>query len=196
MDKIVCLGKNYLEHAKELGDTVPEKPVIFIKPPSSLKQADLGAIVRAKLPASRGEVHHECELVFKMGNAQIEAITVGLDMTLRDHQASLKKAGHPWTTAKVFEDAAIIGPWIPLSEFPEWQKTVFSFSLNGALRQQGHAGQMMLSISDALDYIRSFFPLCPGDLIFTGTPKGVGQVSPGSKGKLVFGKIQYEVHWS
>ena len=117
MDKVICIGKNYLEHAQELGDAVPEKPVIFFKPPSCVVQADVeGQTLEVLLPADRGSVHHECEIVCRIGlNGQIDAVTLGLDMTLRDLQATLKKNGHPWEISKVFSGSALLGPWIPLT---------------------------------------------------------------------------------
>ncbi|NBX76877.1 MAG: FAA hydrolase family protein [Proteobacteria bacterium] len=198
MDKIVCLGKNYLEHAKELGEAAPEKPVIFIKPPSVLVHAAKNQQKLAlQLPQARGEVHHECEIVLRLGqNITIEAVTLGLDMTLRDAQSALKKNGHPWTISKVFKDSAVIGPWLKISEFPDWENQIFKLEINGTLKQTANAKEMMLKASDSIDYIRQFFPLCPGDLIFTGTPKGVAPVQVGSVGKLNWGPIEYEVSWS
>jgi 2-keto-4-pentenoate hydratase/2-oxohepta-3-ene-1,7-dioic acid hydratase in catechol pathway len=198
MDKIVCLGKNYSEHAKELGEAAPEKPVIFIKPPSVLMQATQnGQKLALQLPKGRGEVHHECEIVVRLGNQMtIEALTLGLDMTLRDVQSGLKKSGHPWTISKVFRDSAVVGPWIKPSEFPNWENQEFNLEINGVLKQKGHAKDMILKATDSIHYIRQFFPLCPGDLIFTGTPQGVGSVQSGALGKLQWGPIEYEVSWS
>jgi 2-keto-4-pentenoate hydratase/2-oxohepta-3-ene-1,7-dioic acid hydratase in catechol pathway len=198
MDKIVCLGKNYSEHAKELGEATPEKPVIFIKPPSVLMQATQnGQKLALQLPQGRGEVHHECEIVVRLGNEMtIEALTLGLDMTLRDVQSGLKKSGHPWTISKVFRDSAVVGPWIKPAEFPNWENQEFNLEINGDLKQKGHATEMILKVSESINYIRQFFPLCPGDLIFTGTPQGVGSVQAGTLGKLKWGPIEYEVSWS
>jgi 2-keto-4-pentenoate hydratase/2-oxohepta-3-ene-1,7-dioic acid hydratase in catechol pathway len=206
MDKIVCVGKNYIEHAKELGDAVPAKPVLFLKPPSILRQGYQGKSLDLFLPVDRGSVHHECEIViqlknggFRMSEAEaskaIGAVSVGLDMTLRDQQMALKKAGSPWTVSKVFTDSAVVGPWVPVEKFSDWAVTSFSLRVNGNPRQEGVASQMTLSPSQCLAYISEHFPLCPGDLIFTGTPKGVGPVEPGDAAVLKFGSIEFSVLW-
>lgn len=207
MDKIVCVGKNYLEHAKELGDAVPEKPVLFLKPPSVLREAmDNGETLRLLLPKDAGEIHHECEIVLKLkyggsnlsvleAKQAIGAVTLGLDMTKRDLQARLKKQGHPWTIAKVFQDSAVVGPWLNVEDFPEYMDESFSFSLDGTQRQEGNAQQMILSVAECVSYISMQFPLVQGDFIFTGTPKGVGPVSVGSRALLKYGPISYYVEW-
>jgi 2-keto-4-pentenoate hydratase/2-oxohepta-3-ene-1,7-dioic acid hydratase in catechol pathway len=206
MEKIVCVGKNYPEHARELGDAIPEKPVIFIKPPSILRVATPDEALELRLPAGAGAVHHEAEIVLRLDKGGykldvkeaeriIGAVSVGLDMTLRERQAAQKKAGHPWTTSKVFIDCAVIGPWQRVSEFPNYLSEKFSFALDGQLRQQGFGTEMSLSPAECVAYISEFFPLCPGDLIFTGTPAGVGPVAPGQKGVLTWGPIRYAVSW-
>lgn len=207
MDKIICLGKNYLEHATELGDVVPEKPVLFLKPPSVLSEASgNGEHLKFFLPVGYGEVHHECELVVRLkfggyrlsttdAARSVDAVTVGLDMTLRTLQADLKKKGHPWTTAKVFPSSAVVGPWKHLTDLDELDGIDFSLKVNGTMRQTGRADQMMLPIADAISYVSRFFPLCEGDLIFTGTPKGVGPVLPGDRAELSFDSISYFVEW-
>lgn len=207
MDKIVCLGKNYLEHAKELGDAVPEKPVIFIKPPSILRQVkENNSQLKLTVPPDSGSLHHECEIVLKLktggyrltvdqARSSIGEITIGLDMTLRDKQALLKKNGHPWTISKVFLNSAVAGPWISLQKFEDYLDTDFSFKLDGIVKQAGKGSQMMMQPAEAISYISQFFPLAPGDLIFTGTPKGVGEVKIGSRAELKFGHINFEVEW-
>lgn len=207
MDKIICVGKNYLEHAQELGDAVPDKPVVFLKPPSVCRQArENGETVLLSLPLGVGEIHHECEIVLKLAKGgyrvslahaeeMIEGFTLGLDMTQRDRQAQQKKDGHPWTTSKVFPDAAVVGPFLLKKDFPDFLSTEFSFSVDGNVRQKGVANQMSLSPAACVAYVSEFFPLEKGDLIFTGTPAGVGPVSPGQAGKLRWGPIQYSVRW-
>lgn len=206
MDKIICVGKNYLEHAKELGDAIPEKPVLFLKPASVLKQAqEWHETVPVHFPENYGEVHYECEIVlrlkqggYQLSTIQIEdyvdAVTLGLDMTLRTLQATLKKNGHPWTTGKVFPDAAIIGPWI-LANNIDYLHEEFSLSLNKEIRQRGNAQQMMMKPVDLICYISQFFPLCEGDLIFTGTPAGVGQVNRNDVMTLNWKNYSYNVEW-
>ena len=135
MDKLVCIGKNYLDHAKEmakdLGDAVPDRPVLFLKPPSVLHQVLSSAPLKLDLPVGAGAVHHECEIVlrlnrsgFRMNLAEAQSaigwVSLGLDMTLRDRQTELKKNGHPWEVSKVFPGSAVVGPWLATPEFPQW----------------------------------------------------------------------------
>lgn len=206
MDKIICVGKNYEEHAKELGDAIPSRPVIFMKPPSVLRQARAGESLDLVIPTDRGSVHHECEVAlqlktggFKMTLDQarqaIGFVTVGLDMTLRDQQAALKKAGSPWTIAKVFSDSAVVGPWVPVEKFSNYLDTPFSLKINGQLRQEGFPQDMTLSPIECIAYMSEYFPLCAGDVIFTGTPKGVNSVAPGDTALLTFGPIEFSVLW-
>ena len=203
MDKIVCFGKNYLEHAKELGDAIPDRPVIFLKPPSVLKEAsgapsgNPGEVTDVQLPQTQGDVHHECEIVFRLGRAlEPEAVTVGLDLTLRSLQAALKRAGHPWTIAKVFRDAAVVGPFVPVASFPEWRDTPFELELGQRVVQRGAAREMSFQIEELLEQARARFPLCEGDLLFTGTPAGVGPLLPGQEAELRFGPIRYRVRFT
>ncbi len=197
MDKIVCVGKNYTEHAKELGDAVPKEPVLFLKPPSVLRSAARNdEKLELVLPGNAGSVHHECEIVLKIGNrGEIAALTVGLDMTLRDRQAVLKKAGHPWTTSKVFRDAAVAGPWIDTRDFSGWEQAPFTLTLDGKVRQEGKASEMVFSPWACVGFIGECFPLLPGDLVFTGTPAGVGPVTAGQEAVLRWGDIRYSVVW-
>ena len=209
MDKIICLGKNYLEHARELGDAVPEKPVIFFKPESALTALPKNqSSISVSVPTGFGSLHFETEVVLKLKTggrfrdeaqalAAIESVTLGLDMTLRDLQAELKKNGHPWEMAKAFSNSAIIGHWIPYSSAQSLLKKDFSFSVDGKIRQTGNLSQMRFSIAQSLVYISEYFELCVGDLIFTGTPAGVEPVNAGQTGTLSWGdEIQYQVTWS
>ncbi len=136
MDKIICLGKNYLEHAVEMREETPEKPVLFIKPPSVLiEPKDKGSV---HLPWERGTIHHECEVVFKLYKKNIIGLGLGLDLTLRDLQKQLKEKGHPWEISKTFKNSAIVTPIKGLRDFPkEWQETPFTLRVNGELRQEG-----------------------------------------------------------
>jgi 2-keto-4-pentenoate hydratase/2-oxohepta-3-ene-1,7-dioic acid hydratase in catechol pathway len=187
MDKLICIGKNYLEHAKELGDAVPEKPVLFLKPPSTVIQAR-GAedVVRVPLPEGRGATHHECEIVLRLdAQGRFDAMTLGLDLTLRDLQATLKKAGHPWEVSKVFCGSAVLGAWMPLA--PDYLTREFSLWINGTLRQKGRGSEMRFSPETCLDYARTCFPLVAGDALFTGTPAGVGPLALGDQAELKWG---------
>ena len=207
MDKIICVGKNYLEHAKELGDAVPVRPVLFMKPPSVLKAAQsMDDRVRLRIPPNAGELHHECEIVLRVSRdgyrmnledaqSAIGEVTLGLDMTLRDLQSKLKKQGHPWEMSKAFLDSAVVGPWIRTSEFIDWLDRRFSLRIDRVTKQSGCAREMSFSPADCVAYISHHFPLKQGDLIFTGTPAGVGPVNSGNVAELEWGPVRYSVEW-
>ena len=207
MDKIICVGKNYLEHARELGDSIPEKPVLFFKPESTLRKAlKKGESLTVELPKDRGSVHHELEVVLKIkkggrfkdaasARAAIGEVTVGLDMTLRDLQAQLKKNGHPWELAKSFAGSAIVGPWVSFADASTLLSEPFTFSLGGSIRQKGLLKEMRMGLEELLIYASEFFEICEGDLIFTGTPSGVGPVTAGDEATIQWGPIEYQVRW-
>jgi 2-keto-4-pentenoate hydratase/2-oxohepta-3-ene-1,7-dioic acid hydratase in catechol pathway len=198
VDKIICVGKNYREHALELGDAVPEKPVLFLKPPSvAFHAASRGERVLVPLPVNRGSVHHECEIVVRLGpGGAIDAVTLGLDMTLRDLQQQLKKNGHPWEIAKVFPGSAVIGPWIAGAEVDSFRRQKFTLSIDGTVRQTGHEGQMTLTPEECVAHAAAHFPLRPGDVLFTGTPAGVGPVAKGQRAELAWGEtVLMTVEW-
>ncbi len=199
MDKFVCIGKNYLDHAKELGDAVPEMPVLFIKPPSASQTAvDFDTPLVIQAPRDRGSLHHECEIVVRLDkNLNVDAVTLGLDMTLRDVQAELKKNGHPWEIGKVFAGAALLGPWIPWSQFKDYLDCPFQLFINDQLRQEGLGRNMRVDPAKCIQYAAQHFPLLGGDAIFTGTPAGVGPVKPGDRAKLVWnGRTILNVQWN
>ncbi|MFN7096193.1 MAG: fumarylacetoacetate hydrolase family protein [Gammaproteobacteria bacterium] len=207
MDKIIFIGKNYLDHAQELGDAIPEKPVIFIKPPSVMQQIKAWQ-TKQTLTLSDNDIHYETEIVLqvKQGGYRIpahaaasciDAVSIGLDMTRRNLQMQLKQQGHPWTIGKVFPDAAVVGPMISITDFADYLLTPFSFTLNNQLRQQAMGEQMTFLPIALISYISEFFPLCDGDLIFTGTPAGVGPVNAGDTGRLAWGdRYWYDVTWN
>jgi 2-keto-4-pentenoate hydratase/2-oxohepta-3-ene-1,7-dioic acid hydratase in catechol pathway len=208
MDKIICVGKNYPDHAAELGDAHPEKPVLFMKPPSVLQSAHaVDERLNLILPNHSAQIHHELELVFRIdrdgykmtveeAQRALGAVTVGLDMTLRDLQTEAKKKGTPWTTGKVFVDAAVIGPWLRLSDVPNYLDEPFTLAVNDKIVQKATARQMSHSPAECLAYASQFFPICAGDILFTGTPAGVGSVQAGDKGVLLFGAVRYSVQWT
>ena len=155
MEKFICVGKNYTDHIKEMANALPnqpakktedaisDKPVLFLKPPSSGYTIENGGSGEVILPKNRGIVHFECEIILRLdANAEIEAVSLGLDMTLRDVQANLKKQGLPWELAKVFKHSAIIGPWIPINQFPTYLDEPFTFSLEGKMRQSAKGNEM------------------------------------------------------
>lgn len=207
MDKIVCVGKNYSEHIKEIGDKPQARPVLFLKPPSVLVAAKkMGETLTARIPPDPGLLHHECEMVLQIkkggfhlsreeAQAAIGAVTVGLDMTFRDRQAALKKSGSPWTTSKVFLDSAIVGPFLSVEEFPNYLTETFSITVDGDMRQKGCGKEMIYDPITCVSYISEYFPLVAGDLVFTGSPAGVAEIVAGMKALLQFGKITYSVSW-
>ena len=209
MDKIICVGKNYLEHAKELGDAVPDAPVLFLKPPSVLVPVHANeARVRAELPRDRGDVHYECEIVVRLARGgsnwseadaatAFDAVTLGLDLTLRAEQSKLKKAGHPWEISKVFAGSAIVGPWIQRPDATTMLAEEFRFRLDGDVRQRGHARDMIFSLTQCLVQASRYFPLRAGDLLFTGTPQGVGPLKAGQRSELEWGSRKlFTVDWA
>lgn len=183
--KIFCVGRNYSEHAKELNNEIPEAPVIFMKPPT--------AILKGKdfyIPEFSSDVHYECELVYRVckngkhiepqfAGKYIDAVTVGIDFTARDVQANQKKKGLPWEIAKAFDNSAVVGEFLPISELPDNQSVKFNMQKNGADVQIGDSAMMIYPIAELVAYLSKFFTLQQGDLIFTGTPAGVGPVAIG-----------------
>ena len=194
VDKIVCVGRNYAEHAKELGNEIPEKPVIFLKPASALIHSGEKIIH----PTFSKDMHHEVELVLLIGKTLKNAIKseaedaiigygVGLDMTLRDIQNELKKKGHPWTIAKCFDTSAVVSDFVLKSDFKLTLDEEISLSVNGQIRQKEKLNKMLFHPAEIIEYISSLMTLEEGDLIFTGTPAGVGKVEVGDR---LLGKIE------
>jgi 2-keto-4-pentenoate hydratase/2-oxohepta-3-ene-1,7-dioic acid hydratase in catechol pathway len=184
--KIVCVGRNYAEHAKELGNEVPDEPVLFMKP----KSAILPPNTPFYYPAFTNELHHEVEIVLRVckngryidseqAGEYYDAFTIGIDFTARDIQAELKKKGLPWEKAKAWDHSAILGNWIQGT--PEiWHKPIhFSLNKNGTTVQSGSTEQMIFSFNDIVAHISKYFSLNIGDLIYTGTPAGVGECVSG-----------------
>lgn len=186
--KLVCVGRNYAAHAKELGNEVPEFPLIFLKPASNVIFSSESVIH----PSYSNELHHEVELVLYIGedvkNADdkyaeeaIHGYAVGLDMTLRDLQSEFKKKGEPWTLAKCFDTAAVLSEVILKNEYQLTGTENISLSVNGIFKQNSSLSCMIFSPVEIVKYISSKMKLEKGDLIFTGTPEGVGRVLPGDK---------------
>lgn len=208
MDKIICVGKNYAEHAAELGDLQPERPVIFIKPPSTMKKVlKNDEVLQLSLPTHSKDIHHELELIFRIdrdgyklslseAEKALGAVSVGLDMTLRDLQSDAKKNGAPWTIGKVFRDSTIVGPWLESEHFQDVLQQEFTLTVEGQIKQRGALKQMSYSPAECLAYVSQFFPVCKGDILFTGTPKGVGPVTIGQTAILSFASINYSVTWT
>lgn len=186
--KIVCVGRNYVEHIHELGNEISEKPVIFLKTVSSVIYSGETIIY----PSYSNDMHHETELVLLIGenikNADLEtaeraiaAYGIGLDMTLRDVQSELKKKGHPWTIAKCFDTSAVLSEFVNKFDHPLTLDEFISLKVNGSIKQQDQLNKMIHKPAEVVQYISSLMALEKGDLIFTGTPKGVGKVESGDK---------------
>ncbi|WP_265586524.1 MULTISPECIES: fumarylacetoacetate hydrolase family protein [Acinetobacter] len=184
--KIVCVGRNYAEHAKELGNAVPDRPILFMKPPSSLATLAQGVAWNQAL----GECHYECEICLQIAHPlsqeidknkaleAIGAITLGLDLTLRDLQSELKNKGQPWERAKAFDGACILADWIEADEIGDLQELELVLMINGEQRQHGFSRDMLFDIGALLVEINQSFSLQAGDVIMTGTPAGVGALNP------------------
>lgn len=191
LGKIVCVGRNYAEHAKELNNPVPTEPLLFIKPATSATPLDKTLAA----PFDRGELHFETELALLIGERlckatpeQAERAVVGLglalDLTLRDVQSRLKEKGHPWEVAKGFDGACPLTAFGRLSQVPDWGALSFTLHINDELRQQGHSRDMLFSVPQLLVEMSRHFTLEPGDVVLTGTPAGVGVLPPGSTLRL------------
>lgn len=183
--KIVCIGRNYAAHAAELGNIVPEDPILFLKPPSSLLPS--GEPIR--LPSGIGAVHHEVELGVVIGRrlrdarpaetpGAIRGWALAIDLTARDLQTDAKKNGRPWTIAKGYDGFCPCSHELAATEVDP-RDADLELRVDGEVRQQGNSGQMVWSIPDLLAYISTIMTLEPGDLVLTGTPEGVGPVEPG-----------------
>jgi acylpyruvate hydrolase len=193
--KILCIGRNYREHIKELHHEVPSVPVFFMKPDSSL-------LIRNRpffLPDFSKEVHYEAELVLKIcklgkniqkrfAHTYYDEIGVGIDFTARDLQTAAKQQGLPWLVSKGFDNSAPIGRFLPKSQFPDLENIDFRLDLNQKTVQQGNSKDMIFSFDDIISYISHFITLKTGDLIFTGTPAGVGPVKIGDKLEAYIGE--------
>ena len=180
--KIFCVGRNYVDHAKELGNDIPDEPVIFMKPKSALLQSHTPFYY----PEFSNELHYEAELVLRISkngryiperqaSKYYNAITVGIDFTARDIQSDLKKKGLPWEKAKAWDNSAVLGKWIDIT--PVMLKNPIHFSLknNGEIVQKGISDDMMFTFDQIIAHISNYFSLNIGDVVYTGTPAGVGE---------------------
>lgn len=182
--KIICIGRNYAEHAKELNNDVPTEPVIFIKPRTALLFPEKPLYY----PEFTDDLQYECELVYKIckngkyikekfAHKYYNAVTVGIDFTARDLQQKLKSKGLPWELAKAFDGSAAVGEFMPISADMDLDNINFSLKRNGETVQQGNSHDMIFTIDQIIEYVSMYFTLNIGDLIFTGTPAGVGPVN-------------------
>jgi 2-keto-4-pentenoate hydratase/2-oxohepta-3-ene-1,7-dioic acid hydratase in catechol pathway len=186
--KIICIGRNYADHAKELGNEIPDEPVIFMKPKNALLQGHTPFYY----PEFTNELHYECELVLrvckngkyiteKQAPDYYNAISVGIDFTARDIQEEHKKKGLPWEKAKAFDNSAILGKLIDIKPGFNKKGILFSLKMNGDTVQKGNSDDMLFSFDSIISHISNYFSLNIGDLIYTGTPSGVGECVVGDE---------------
>ena len=181
--KIICIGRNYTDHIKELSNERPEEPVVFIKPDSAVlpKEQDF------YIPEFSNEVHYEVEVLVKIkkvgkhidkkfAHTYYDEVGLGIDFTARDLQSKLKEKGLPWEKAKGFDGAAVIGKWMSKSNFKNLDDLNFSLIKNNVVVQNGNTSLMLWKIDELISYVSTYFMLKKGDVIFTGTPAGVGKI--------------------
>ena len=189
--KIICIGRNYLAHIKELDNDLPTEPMFFMKPDTAL----LPAGEPFPYPDFSKKIHYETELVLricktgkaideKAASEYYDAITVGVDFTARDLQSQCKAKGHPWEIAKAFDYSAPVGEFKKISELKNREDITFGMKLNGKWVQQGHSRDMIFSFDKVVSHVSRFVTLNEGDYIFTGTPQGVGEVHVGDRLEL------------
>ncbi len=201
MGKVVCVGRNYAEHARELNNPVPTEPLLFIKPATSV----VPMTPPIKLVQGRGPVHYETEIALLIGaplsglvseeeaEAAIIGVGLALDLTLRELQDQLKAKSHPWERAKAFDGACPLSPFVPKAQAGDLHALSLQLDINGERRQQGSAAEMITPIVALVRHIANQFSLLPGDVVITGTPAGVGVLNPGDELTLVIaGKLQVQ----
>lgn len=196
VNNVYCVGRNYRLHAAELGNAVPDEPMIFMKPSHAVVPLDGSKL---QLPKGRGAVHFEGELVIQAAkdyipgmnvDELIETMALGIDFTLRDVQTVIKEKGHPWTAAKAFKNSAPLTPYISFPGNDALLLTDFTVLKNGEEVQRGNAKDMLFSLQNIIDYIGENYGLGKGDLIFTGTPAGVGPAESGDEFELFWGDVR------
>ena len=200
--KIICVGRNYAEHIEELNNERPDAPVIFMKPETAVPRP----VEDFYYPDFSEDVHHEVEIVIKItkvgknieekfAHTYYDEIGIGIDFTARDLQAKLKGKGLPWELAKAFNGSAPVSEFVPKTQFADVQNIAFSLDVNGETRQQGNTNMMLYSIDYLISFVSKYFLLKKGDLLFTGTPKGVAAVNIGDTLKLsIEGKEMLQVN--
>jgi len=184
--KIICIGRNYIDHIKELSNQKPLNPVVFLKPDSSIIAKNQNFII----PSFSNEIHHEVELVIKINKVgkhidksfshkYYDEIGLGIDFTARDIQNNLKEKGHPWEKSKAFDNSCMVGKFLKKEKLEDISKIEFSLIKNNELVQSGRSNDMLWKIDELISYVSQYFTLKIGDLIFTGTPSGVSKVESG-----------------
>lgn len=189
--RVFCIGMNYGAHVHEMGGRIPEQPVVFMKPRESLVPA--GTTI--PFPAHGQELHHEAEMVVAIGDAQamgwerVAGVGLGLDLTLRDLQSRLKAAGLPWEPAKAFEGSAPLGGFVRPRELADPDALRFECRVNGELRQVGETADLLFPVPDLLAALSRVWRLRTGDLVYTGTPSGIGPLRPGDRVEVASDEI-------
>jgi acylpyruvate hydrolase len=184
--KIICIGRNYRDHVREMNNPVPQKPVFFMKPDSSLLIKDKPFF----MPDFSKEMHHEIEIVLricrlgkgispKFAGRYYDSVTAGIDFTARDLQRECMREGNPWEISKGFDQSAAVGRFVALSDLPAASSINFELDINGKIVQKGNTKDLIFSFEEIISYVSGFITLKTGDLIFTGTPSGVGPVKIG-----------------
>lgn len=198
--KVVCVGRNYIDHIQELNNPIPQQALLFIKPQTSL--CDINQPI--DIPMNSGECHNELELAVLIGKpitkasvdeclSSIWGIGLGLDLTLRQVQDELKAKGLPWERAKAFDGACPVSGFVPLESFTNLQDIEFALAINNQNRQTGHSKMMIWGILSLLQEICQIFTLMPGDIVMTGTPKGVGPLEAGDRLAIRLGPPEYPI---
>ena len=188
--RVYCVGRNYVEHAQEMGYTGREPPFFFLKPADAVVPVAEGDTARIAYPSRTKNLHHEVELVVAIGTGgrdipasraleHVWGYAVGLDMTRRDLQTEMKQQGRPWCIGKAFEDSAPIGELVPAAQAAIAADTPIHLLVNGATRQSSTIGKLIWSVPEIIEHLSAAWTLAPGDLIYTGTPEGVGKVVSG-----------------
>ena len=196
--RVYCVGRNYADHAREMGsDPAREPPFFFCKPADAVVSVPDGVILESTYPRETTNLHHEIELVAAIGIggsnisvdhaiAHVYGYAIGLDMTRRDLQLKMREDSRPWEIGKAYDESAPIASIVRAEDVPHIASAAITLSVNGAIKQTGSIGQLIWSVAETVSYLSRFFDLAPGDLIFTGTPAGVGPVVPGD---LMVGSI-------
>jgi acylpyruvate hydrolase len=186
--KIICIGRNYVEHVAELKNEVPDEPVVFLKPDTAFLKNKQDFYI----PEFTQELHYEAEIVLrinkigkhideKFARRYFDAISIGIDFTARDLQNKLKAKGLPWEKAKAFDYSAVLGDLVPADDYPDMANINFNLDINGQTVQKSNTGLVLYNFNKIIAYTSQFFTLKKGDLIYTGTPAGVGPVKIGDK---------------
>lgn len=200
--KIIAVGRNYIDHAKELNNPVPDQPVIFLKPDTAVLKDNKDFYI----PEFSKDIHYECEVVVRICNEgkhvskkfahkYYDAIGLGIDFTARDLQSQLKAKGLPWELSKAFDHSAVVSPLIPKEELTDINSISFSLTKNGDTVQSGTTSDMIFDIDSLITFISAYITLRKGDLIYTGTPAGVGPVVMGDKLEgFIADKLMFTTH--